>query len=105
MGRIVVVVDEDVDPSNLADVMWAVTTRCEPSESVDIIRNAWSSALDPRIPMGEREAGVTSHSKMIIDACKPFGWMKDYSPTSALLPDEAAAVAEKWDWALSGRRS
>ncbi len=31
MGRIVVVVDEDVDPSNLADVMWAVTTRCEPS--------------------------------------------------------------------------
>ncbi len=38
MGRVVVVVDEDIDPSNLADVMWAVTTRSEPSESVDIIR-------------------------------------------------------------------
>src|SRR5215471_13844469 len=36
MGRIVVVVDDDVDPSNLADVMWAVTTRCEPAEQTDI---------------------------------------------------------------------
>jgi 4-hydroxy-3-polyprenylbenzoate decarboxylase len=102
MGRIVVVVDEDVDPSNLADVMWAVTTRCEPSESVDIIRNAWSSSLDPRIPLAEREAGATSHSKMIIDACKPFGWMKSYSRASALLPEEAAAIAQKWEQALSG---
>ncbi len=42
--------DDDVDPSNLADVMWAVTTRCEPPEQIDIVRNAWSSALDPRIP-------------------------------------------------------
>ena len=32
MGRLVVVVDDDVDPSNLNDVMWAITTRCEPSE-------------------------------------------------------------------------
>ena len=32
MARLVVVVDEDVDPSNLADVMWAVATRCEPAE-------------------------------------------------------------------------
>ena len=50
MARIVVVVDDDIDPSNLADVMWAVATRCEPAEGIDIVRNAWSSALDPRIP-------------------------------------------------------
>ena len=49
MARIVVVVDDDIDPSNLADVMWAVATRCEPAEGIDIVRNAWSSALDPRI--------------------------------------------------------
>ena len=56
MARIVVVVDEDVDPSNLADVMWAVATRCEPSEQLDIVRNAWSSALDPRISAGGQGA-------------------------------------------------
>ena len=96
MGRIVVVVDEDIDPSNLADVMWAVTTRSEPCESVDIVRDAWSSALDPRIPVAAKEAGITSHSKMIIDACKPFAWRDSFPRSSALLPDEAAAVAAKW---------
>ena len=59
MGRLVVVVDDDVDPSNLADVMWAITTRCEPAEQIDIVRNAWSSALDPRIP-AEAQARAAS---------------------------------------------
>lgn len=104
MGRIVVVVDEDVDPSNLADVMWAVTTRCEPSEAVDIVRNAWSSSLDPRIPPEARAIGATSHSKMLIDACKPFAWKDVYPPTSALMPDEAAAIAAKWKQALSSAK-
>jgi UbiD family decarboxylase len=100
MGRIVVTVDEDVDPSNLADVMWAVTTRCEPSEAVDIIRGGWSSSLDPRLLPADREKGQTSNSKMIIDACKPFAWKDSYPPSSALLPEEAAAVAEKWKHVL-----
>lgn len=96
MGRVVVVVDEDVDPSNLADVMWAVTTRCEPSESVDIVRNAWSSGLDPRIPEEAKKLGVTSNSKMIIDACKPFASRNNYPPTSALSIQESLDVWRKW---------
>jgi 4-hydroxy-3-polyprenylbenzoate decarboxylase len=96
MGRIVVTVDEDVDPSNLADVMWAVATRAEPSESVDIVRNAWSSALDPRITAEDRARGQTSHSKMIIDACKPFAWRNAFAPTSALSNEEARAIEDKW---------
>ena len=78
MGRLVVVVDEDVDPSNLADVMWAITTRCEPAEQIDIVRNAGSSALDPRIPDEFKQAGITSHSKAIIEAVRPFGWKDRY---------------------------
>ena len=30
MNRFVIVVDDDVDPMNLEEVMWAVSTRCEP---------------------------------------------------------------------------
>jgi 4-hydroxy-3-polyprenylbenzoate decarboxylase len=100
MGRLIVVVDEDVDPSNLADVMWAVTTRCEPSEQIDIVRNAWSSALDPRIPPENKFRGVTSHSKAIIDACRPFAWIDKFPRTSALSPDEARAIEEKWGQVL-----
>jgi 4-hydroxy-3-polyprenylbenzoate decarboxylase len=100
MGRLVVVVDDDIDPSNLADVMWAITTRCEPSEQIDIVRNAWSSALDPRIAPDDKQRGVTSHSKAIIDACRPFSWIDRFPPSSALSHDEARAIADKWRDAL-----
>jgi UbiD family decarboxylase len=96
MGRLIVVVDEDVDPSNLADVMWAVTTRSEPSEQVNIIRDAWSSGLDPRIPAEQKLKGITSNSKMIIDACKPFAWRDEFPPTSSLSIEETRAIMEKW---------
>jgi UbiD family decarboxylase len=102
MGRLVVVVDEDVDPSNLNDVMWAVTTRCEPAEQIDIVRDAWSSALDPRIPPEEKARGVTSHSKAIIEACRPFSWADKFPPTSALSQEEARAIEEKWGGVLRG---
>lgn len=96
MGRIVVTVDEDVDPSNLADVMWAIATRCEPSEQVDIVRDAWSSALDPRLTAESRARGQTSNSKIILDACKPFGWREQFPRTSALSQEEARSIADKW---------
>src|ERR1700722_1016203 len=100
MGRLVVVVDDDVDPSDLADVMWAVTTRCEPSEQIDIIRNAWSSALDPRIPAEAKARGVTSHSKLIVEAVKPFVWIDRFPKLSALSHEEARRIAAKWGDAL-----
>ena len=102
MGRMVVLVDEDVDPSNLADVMWAVNTRAEPSEDVDIIRNTWSSSLDPRISVADREAGLTSNSKMIIDACIPFHRRNTYAKTSALSLAESHEILERWKFALLG---
>jgi UbiD family decarboxylase len=102
MGRLVVVVDDDVDPSNLADVMWAITTRCEPAEQIDIVRNAWSSALDPRIPEEAKRAGITSHSKAIIEAVRPFQWKDSYPPTSALTQDEAREIEAKWGARIAG---
>jgi 4-hydroxy-3-polyprenylbenzoate decarboxylase len=100
MGRIVVVVDDDVDPSNLADVMWAVTTRAEPSEDVDIVRNTWSSSLDPRISPADRDVGLTSNSKMIIDACIPFEHLGVYPKTSALSIRESNDVLSRWGAAI-----
>jgi 4-hydroxy-3-polyprenylbenzoate decarboxylase len=102
MARLIVVVDDDVDPSNLGEVLWAVTTRCEPSEQIDIVRDAWSSALDPRIPLEQKLAGATSHSKAIVDACCPFAWKNRFPPTSTLTQDEARTIESKWGAALKG---
>jgi UbiD family decarboxylase len=96
MGRIVVVVDDDIDPSNMNDVMWAIATRCEPSESVDIVRNGWSSSLDPRIAPADKARGVTSNSKIILDATRPYAWRDEFPKPSALSTDEARALEEKW---------
>jgi len=56
MGKFVVVVDEDVDPSDLFDVLWAMCTRCDPVRDIDFVRNAWASPLDPMI---EHDARAT----------------------------------------------
>ncbi len=102
MGRLVVVVDDDIDPSSLEDVMWAVATRCEASESVDIVKNAWSSHLDPRIHPDAKERGETTHSKLIIEACRPFSWQDRFPIPTAMSPEAARKIAEKWNSVLAG---
>ena len=61
-GRYVIVVDEDIDPSNLEEVMWAVLTRSDPATSIDFITNAWSTPLDPRIPPEQKARGDFTNS-------------------------------------------
>jgi len=46
-NRWTIVVDDDIDPTNFSDVVWAMCTRCDPRDQVDIIHGGWSSALDP----------------------------------------------------------
>jgi UbiD family decarboxylase len=43
----VIAVDDDVDPADCNDVMWALSTRCNPSERLDILRNTWRPASTP----------------------------------------------------------
>jgi 3-polyprenyl-4-hydroxybenzoate decarboxylase len=59
------VVDADVDPFNEGEVLWAMATRCQPSEDIEVIRGVKTSPLDPSIP------GQSEGSKMIIDATIP----------------------------------
>jgi 4-hydroxy-3-polyprenylbenzoate decarboxylase len=104
LGRIVIVVDDDIDPSDMNDVLWAVATRCEPSENVEILREAWSSALDPRIHPDAKARGVTSNSKIILNACRPFDWIDRFPPTTALSVAQAHAIEDKWGAVLRPRR-
>ena len=38
LGRYVIVVDDDIDVTNLDDVIWALFTRSDPATSIDFIR-------------------------------------------------------------------
>src|SRR5206468_8195420 len=48
-GRFVVIVDEDIDPSNMKEVIWAMTTRVECNTDIEIVENCWATPLDPRM--------------------------------------------------------
>ena len=63
------VVDDDIDPADMDKVIWAMCTRCDPREGMEILRGCWSSALDP---MAYRE-NDPRNARVVIDACKPFG--------------------------------
>jgi UbiD family decarboxylase len=64
-NKIIIVVDEFVDPFNLPQVMWALTTRVDPDKDVSIIRNCPGMPLDP----SSNPPGM--HNKLIIDATTP----------------------------------
>ncbi len=69
-GRYVVVVDDDIDPSDLQEVMWAILTRSDPATSIEIIRGAWSTPLDPRI---EPERGRSATTPTAAPSSTPAG--------------------------------
>jgi UbiD family decarboxylase len=68
VNRFVIVVDDDVDPADMNKVIWAMCTRCDPREGLEILRGCWSSALDP---MAYSETDPRN-ARVVIDACKPF---------------------------------
>jgi 4-hydroxy-3-polyprenylbenzoate decarboxylase len=96
LGRFTVVVDEDIDATDMKDVIWAMTTRCDPVEDIEILRRCWSSPLDPILPKSKKNKNASFNSRAIIDACRPYDWIKDF-PQSVKVPDELAKqVREKW---------
>ncbi|MGH7817940.1 MAG: UbiD family decarboxylase [Candidatus Binatia bacterium] len=93
LGRYVVVVDEDIDPSNLEEVIWAIGTRSNPEKDFDIIRNTYSSPLDPIYP---DQGKIFFGSRAVIDACKPYDWIAEFPKVVESSPEEKHRVIDKW---------
>ena len=80
--KLIVVVDDDVNVHADRDVLWAMATRMQADEDVDLIRNAMGAILDP-----SNRAGLTA--KMVVDATRPPGAF----PIRHTLPGDAVARA------------
>ncbi|HEY2620251.1 MAG TPA: non-oxidative hydroxyarylic acid decarboxylases subunit C [Acetobacteraceae bacterium] len=65
-AKIVIVVDADVDPFDLKQVMWAMSVKVNPAGDIIILPNLSENLLDPACQPG----GMVS--KMIIDATTPI---------------------------------
>ena len=94
MSRYSVVVDEDIDPANLQEVMWAVATRTDPEVDIDIIRRGMGSKNDP-MSIAYRYAAPFS-SKAIIDACRPFEHLREFPAVAEASKELQEKVKAKW---------
>jgi len=85
----VVVVDKDIDVYNEEQVMWAMATRVQADQDIDIIKNAKGNTLDPS------QTDDIMTTKMIIDATLPV--QKPYA-SRVQVPKEALSKTKLEDY-------
>jgi len=76
----VFVVDDDLDPGDAKEVMWAVATCCQADSDITVLHNIQGQLLDPSLRQETKGSGL------IIDATRPLD--RPYSPR-AVIPPEA----------------
>ena len=94
MSRYSVVVDEDIDPSNLQEVIWAVATRSDPATSIDIIQRGVGSKNDPMYVTYPYDAAFSS--KAIIDACRPYDHLDEFPAVAEASKELQDKIRAKW---------
>jgi len=82
-------------------VIWAMASRCNPIDDIDILRNTWSTWLDPtQNPPEKRPYG----SKALINACKEHRHLPVFSKRTTLRKKIYDQVAARWtELGLSGQ--
>jgi len=105
MGAYTVVVEEDIDPSNLEQVLWAMVTRARLDRSIQILPNCHTNNVHPAIPPDEKrtteKAKPLTAARVVIDACRDLSWKEDWYPVARISPELRAKIREKWMSVLS----
>ncbi|MBI4294124.1 MAG: UbiD family decarboxylase [Betaproteobacteria bacterium] len=96
VGRFIIIVDDDIDPSNMSEVLWALGTRCDPKSQIDILTNRLSMASDPRLEPEKRKSGDLTCSTAVIDACRPWAWRDQFPRATKTPPEIMEQVRRKW---------
>jgi UbiD family decarboxylase len=94
MSRYSIVVDEDIDPANLQEVMWAVATRTDPALDIDIIQRGMGSKNDPMFVAYRYDAPFSS--KAVIDACRPWDHLHEFPAVAEASKELQDKTRAKW---------
>lgn len=96
-ARYIVIVDEDIDPSNLKQVMWALATRTRPEKSITVLKDCPSTSADPAIPLSIKKTRKSLYSsRAIIDACRPYRYKSEWYPMAKSSAGLESKVRRKW---------
>lgn len=77
MTKYSVVVDDDIDPTNLNEVIWAMSTRSDPAEDIDVLRQCMTNIVEPTLRPADKSSGKIYKGRAIIRAVKPFDMIKN----------------------------
>ena len=91
VGRYVVVVDDDIDPTDMHDVIWAMGTRSDPKTHFTILDRNWSSRLDTMVTDEK-----LYNSRVVIDACIPYERLETFPRVAQTSPELAAEVRARF---------
>jgi 4-hydroxy-3-polyprenylbenzoate decarboxylase len=92
-NKYVVVVDDDIDPADTDQVIWAMCSRVDPREDVEILKRMWSTPLDPTAYPPE---SPNMNSRMVIDACRPWERRATFPPVARATPELRARTVERF---------
>jgi UbiD family decarboxylase len=92
-GRYVIVVDEDIDVTDINQVVWALCTRSDPEKDLDIIRRVRSTPLDPVI---KKPAAGLFASRALITAVRPWEWKDQFPEVVAVDEDVAVGLRKRF---------
>jgi UbiD family decarboxylase len=95
-GRWIVIVDDDIDPTDLNEVLWAMTTRCDPATDIERLDGCWSTPLDPLLPPDRRDSGNHTNSVAIFYAVRPFHQRNQFPKVSRAPRELRRQVVEKY---------
>jgi 4-hydroxy-3-polyprenylbenzoate decarboxylase len=73
---------DDIDPTNMKEVLWAMMTRVDPPTNIDIVDGAWSTPLDPRMPPEKRDSKDHTNGRAIFYAVRPYAWREKFPKVS-----------------------
>jgi 4-hydroxy-3-polyprenylbenzoate decarboxylase len=96
MNRITVVVDDDIDITNTAEVLWALSTRWDPKTQTDIIDGCYSGYIDPLISPEKRAVNDHTTARIIIYAVKPFHWKDKFPIVNTVSKEYSQQIEAKW---------
>lgn len=101
--RWIIVVDDDIDPSNTADVLWAMGQRTDPETSIQIVTGLCANPLSPVLSPDMRRHKNYLHSRAIVLACKPFDWIDEFPASIKSSPEVMEKTKAKWGKFLYGQ--
>lgn len=75
-SKYVIVVDSDIDASDLHKVMLSVANRCQGSKGITVFPDTHGAGLDPAVhpDLKKKLDGSSSWDRVFIDATWPFDW-------------------------------